>query len=333
MSLKASSMLISAAICGQVLCGSGAMAQVPEGYDIANWKNFSTSAVTYSFDDGTANQIPVAIPLLDKYNFKGSFNLVTDWVKDWSAWKKVADNGHEIASHTVSHKNFGQITEDIQEQELRDSKQIIEKNIGRECITMVYPYCARGNDNIVAKYYISARSCSGHIENPKPQNMFDITSLGVGTESQTNSAKAFNDWVDNGVSQNGWAVFLIHAIDNDGGYSPINSSDFEQHLKYVSSNPQKFWVATFAQVSKYILERNSLNIKEKVTKKAVDVTVTCTDKTEITKLDEPITISRKLPDGWTTAKVKCGQQQVESKIKDNKLIFNVIPGNNYKIVK
>ena len=85
-----------------------ANAQIPEGYEVATWHNFSQAAITYSFDDGTPNQIPVAVPLLDKYGFRGTFNLITSWVKDWNQWKNVAQKGHEIASHTINHPNFGQ---------------------------------------------------------------------------------------------------------------------------------------------------------------------------------------------------------------------------------
>ena len=135
-------------------------AQTPKEYKTATWFDFKKSAITYSFDDGTPNQMPVAVPVLDKYGFKATFNLVTDWVQDWQPFADASKNGHEIASHTITHPYFNQIDEQEQRRQLETSKQIIEEKIGKPCITMVYPYCVRGNDNIVAEYSISARTCS-----------------------------------------------------------------------------------------------------------------------------------------------------------------------------
>ena len=45
--------------------------KIPKEYDIAPWYDFKPSAITYSFDDGTFNQIQKGVPLLDEYEFKG----------------------------------------------------------------------------------------------------------------------------------------------------------------------------------------------------------------------------------------------------------------------
>ena len=120
-----------------------ANAQIPESYEVATWHNFSQAAIPYSFDDGTPNQIPVAVPLLDKYGFHGTFNLITSWVKNWDEWKNVAQEGHEIASHTINHPNFGQISESLQEEELAKSKDTIEMMIGKEANFAFQPFAFR----------------------------------------------------------------------------------------------------------------------------------------------------------------------------------------------
>ena len=304
-------------------------AQIPDGYEIATWHNFSKAAITYSFDDGTPNQIPVAVPLLNKYGFHGTFNLITSWVKDWSEWKNVAQKGHEIASHTVTHANFGQTPEDKQEIELAKSKDTIEMMIGKECITMVYPYCVRGNDQIVARHYISARGCSGQIGAPTPENMFDITSRVVGTESDMQTADNFNNWVADATAKNGWCVFLIHALDGDGGYSPIQSSEFEAHLKYVKQQGMTYWVGTFAEISKYIIERNALTINARQDNDFFEITIGCTAQSQLTKFDQPVTIKRRLPEGCTTARIVRNNSEVPSVIADGCIVFDVVPDEVY----
>ena len=304
-------------------------AQIPDGYEVATWHNFSKAAITYSFDDGTPNQIPVAVPLLNKYGFHGTFNLITSWVKDWGEWRKVAEMGHEIASHTVTHANFGQTPDNKQEEELSESKKIIEREIGKECITMVYPYCVTGNDKIVARHYISARGCSGQIGAPTPENMFNITSRVVGTESDMQTADNFNKWVASAIGTKGWCVFLIHALDDDGGYSPIKSTEFESHLKYVKQSGPAYWVGTFAEISKYIIERNSLSISERQEMDFYEITVSCNAQSSLTKLDQPITVKRKLPEGCTKARIVRNNSEIPTLIADGCIIFDVVPDEVY----
>ncbi len=306
-----------------------ANAQIPESYEVATWHNFSQAAITYSFDDCTPNQIPVAVPLLDKYGFHGTFNLVTNWVNDWSEWRKVAERGHEMASHTVTHANFRETPDDKQEEELAESKKIIEREIGKECITVVYPFCARGNEQIAARYYISARGCSGQVGSPTPENMFDITSRVVGTESDMQTADNFNKWVASAIDTKGWCVFLIHALDGDGGYSPIESKEFDAHLNYVKQSGQAYWVGTFAEISKYILERNSLTISERAEMDYIEITVGCTAQSKLTKLDQPVTIKRRLPEGCTTARIVRNNSEIPSQIADGSIIFDVVPDEVY----
>ncbi|MCR5455610.1 MAG: polysaccharide deacetylase family protein [Bacteroidales bacterium] len=312
-----------------LLAASAAVAQIPSEYAVAPWHGFSESAVTYSLDDLTPNQLPIAIPIFDRYGAKVSLNVVTSWVKpeDKEKLKLVAQNGHEIASHTCTHPNLAQLSAQEFEKEISESKRILQEYSGSECITLVYPYCVAAHKEIIPKYYISARCCSRHIEPHTPADMLDISSVGVGTESDVNTAEEFNKWVDDGVAQKGWCTFLIHAIDGDGGYSPIKSTELEKHLAYVAKNPSKFWVATFAQVSKYILERDALTIKEVKKGNKITVTVGCKATSNITALNEPITISRVLPQGCTTAKTKAPNATVSN----GKIIFDVVPGKTYKI--
>jgi len=307
-------------------------AQIPEEYEVAQWKDFKQAAITYSFDDGLSTHVPVAAPMLEKYGYRGTFNLVTNWVTDWNGWKTISDAGHEIASHTVSHPNFSELNAQQQTEELAKSKEIIEQNVGKECITMVYPYCVRGIDSIVADYYISARICCDSFSSPSPQNMYAIASRCVGSESkELRTADDFNKWAELSVKENGWCVYLIHGIDNDGGYSPITSDDFEAHLKYVKQAEPLFWVGTFAEISKYIIERNSLEINEKENGEEIDIYVDVTTECELTKLDCPITVKRQLPKGKLAVVMHAGNV-IDSKIADGSIIFDVIPGNSYKLV-
>ena len=300
------------------------MPQIPADYEIAPWHGWKQGAITYSFDDGCSGQLQSAIPSLNKYGLKATFNLVTNWVNNWGGWKQAAQSGHEIASHTVSHANLNAAGDN----ELSQSKQIIEQNIGQECVTIVYPNCVTGNKGAMSRYYISGRTCSGQLVSNNIGDMFEISSIIIGNTGQYNSAQALNNLADSAAQQNKWAVYLIHGIDGDGGYSPISSSALDQHFSYVKQQ-DKVWVATFKDVSKYILEANNLVISETGSDNNYMVDVSCSHQTSVTKLDTPVTIARKV--SCANPSVKQNGSPVNATPYNGKVIFDVIPGNKYTI--
>ena len=305
---------------------------IPEEYEIAPWYDFRPATITYSFDDGTYNQIEKGVPLLDEYYYRGSFNLITSWNHNWEAYKKAAENGHEISSHTVNHPNLKEIDIETQTIELKESKKIIEKLVGQECVTLVYPYCDSGDYDIAKKYFISARACSGELIDPNPDDMFELSSIVIGNQTEYKTARDLNNLAKKAYEEKKWLIFLIHGIDGDGGYSPIESFEFENHLRYIKSIEDLYWVATFKEVSKYILEANSLIIKEtKNDERGIIIDVSCQYTTKITKLDAPITVSRTI-DSTCLNPIIINQnnfKEMKKRIILNKIIFDVIPGEKY----
>ena len=241
----------------------------------------------------------------------------------------IADGGNTLKiTKNITINGNNHILNGAGENELSQSKQIIEQNIGQECVTIVYPNCVTGNKGQISKYYISGRTCSGQLVSSNPGDMFEISSMIVGSTTQNNNAQALNSIADSAAQQGKWAVYLIHGIDNDGGYSPISSSALDQHFSYVKQQ-NKWWVATFKDVSKYILEANNLVISETGSDSSYMIDVSCSHQTSITKLDVPVTISRKI--SCASPQVKQNGSAVQSAVTNGKVIFNVVPGNKYSI--
>ena len=61
--------------------------------------------------------------------------------------------------------------------------------------------------------------------------------------------------------------------------------------------PSKFWVSSFSNVVRYIKERNDVNVIE-VSNTGETITVQVTDGLNNTIYNFPVTIRRRLPDGW-----------------------------------
>jgi len=298
-------------------------------YEVASWQGFRQAAISYTFDDNCSNQLTVAIPLFNEYGFRTTMFVPSSWVKDWSGLQAAADRGHEIASHTVTHTNLGSLTADQQTAEFKNSQDMINAHIkGHTCRTIAYPYCAPGNDSICASYYIAARHCQGYVESKTPSDFMKISSVTTGSVSSVQTVGDFNRKVEKADSINGWCVFLIHSIDNDGGYSPTQSAVLRSHLDYIRQHSDRFWVAPFGDVVRYIRERDAAIIRETAQSKT-SITLQVSDKLENSIYNYPITIRRVLPKTWKSAVITQNGQKIKAAVlkKDglNSIMFDVVP--------
>lgn len=312
-----------------MLSGSiNSMAQVPSTYQVGQWYQFKSAAISYTFDDNTSNQLPVAIPLLNQYNFKSTLFVVPGWGPNWSGLNTASQNGHEVASHTVSHTTLTTLSITEQDAECKNSQSTINANIpNAKCVTIAYPNCNTGDIPTLQKYYIAGRTCSGQINSSSPTDFYNLSSIICGNTG-VNTASEMNTRASGARSSNGWCVFLMHGIDDDGGYSPLASSELSSHLSYVNSNAADYWVGTFGHVAKYIKERNALKITETAVT-ADSLTLTPTDNLDNSIYDAAITVRRQLPSGWTSARVYVGNTLQDSKIVTvnnvKHIEFDVVP--------
>lgn len=296
-----------------LMFGTLAEAQVAANWEVGTWYQFKPAAVSYTIDDGTARQFSVALPIFDSYNYKVTLNTVINWSPNWGNLSTLSKNGHEIASHTVSHLNFSGASVSSQDTECKNSQSTINSNVtNTKCVTIAYPNCNMGDRATISKYYIAGRVCSGQIVSSTPSDMYQISSIVCGSEG-LNTAQALNDKVASAKNSKGWCVFLFHGFDADGGYSPMASSILSSHLSYMNTNNPDYWVGTFVNVVKYIKERNAASLAETaITSDSLKITLT--DNLDNAMYDAAISVRRVIPTGWTKANVWQNNTKLSSSI-------------------
>ncbi len=277
--------------------------QIDPAYEIGTWKNFTNAAVSYTWDDNTAKQLTVAKPIFDNYGFKTTFFITTNWGPNWAAFQTASTDGHEVASHSKSHPNFGNLDETQRLEELEGSKNAINANIsGNQCLTFAYPYCVVGDNAQTESLYISARTCQGAIESSTPANIMSVSSIVCGTAGSVMTSEHFTNKVNEATSSNGWVVFLLHGIDNDGGFSPIASTDLDTHLNYMNQNQDTFWVATYGDAVKYIKERDNSSIVE-TSNDNNEIVFQLTNNLDTNIYNIPLSLKRAIPMDWSVTSV------------------------------
>ena len=306
-------------------------------YEIATWKGFTQSAVSYTWDDNTPKQLSDALPLFDKFDFKVTFFIITSLNPNWNGLKQARKGGHEIASHTVTHTALNTLSDADQEVELNNSQKEINTQMGNtECITLAYPFCIASNPGITSSHYISARGCNGQIEQKTPSDLLNIASIICGAQGAVKTTQEFNQTVNNSANINGWSVFLLHGINNDGGFSSTDSAELSKHLEYMNNNRDKFWIATCGNVVRYIRERNAASVHELSN---TDSLITFSVKHPLDSLiyNFPLTVKRTVPANWGPFTVHQNGKELPVRVvtKNSKhyFIIDVVPNSGNVLIK
>ncbi|ARU40608.1 hypothetical protein CCB80_05410 [Armatimonadetes bacterium Uphvl-Ar1] len=112
-------------------------------------------AVALTFDDGYKDNFDVAFPLLKKYGAKGTVFMVTNNLGraerlSWPNLIEMSVKAVEIQSHTVSHPDLRVIDDRRLLSELVDSRQILERGLGKPVTSLAYPAGAFDDRVVVA---------------------------------------------------------------------------------------------------------------------------------------------------------------------------------------
>ena len=117
--------------------------------------------VVITFDDGFANNFDLAFPVLKQHSFTATFFITAKYagtmpgwlqgkegfretsaypIMSWDQIKELRQAGMEIGSHTISHPYLSKLPESEQEEEIRGSKEIIERHLKEKIAHFCYPY-------------------------------------------------------------------------------------------------------------------------------------------------------------------------------------------------
>lgn len=279
--------------------------------------------------------------MFNEFDFNLTWFIVTSpswdgWAANWTALQTAASQGQEIASHTVTHTNFSNINDSVETIEFRDSKNSIESHItNQKCITMAYPYCVTGNKSICEQYYIAARTCSGSIVSRNPSDFMSISSIICGPEGPVETTQDFINKASSAAGSKGWCVFLIHGIDNDGGWSSLSSDTLRNSLEHFNANQDKYWISTFGNVARYIKERNGVSVTE-ISVQDTSIIVELTDTLNDTIFNHPLTLRRILPEQWPSATVVQSGRLMNAQIVEVDSIqyiqFDAVPDSGNVII-
>ncbi|MBK0381222.1 polysaccharide deacetylase family protein [Mucilaginibacter segetis] len=246
----------------------------------------------------------------------------------WNDIRKYAAQGHEFASHMITHPRLAVLDEANMLYELKNSRLDILKQLGQQ-----YTFSAEGpfgteNERVMSyahKVYPALRN-----RMPEPW-LKEISRSNRSNPGNTDKAyiqfqrgattktplAMMETWVDTTLNKNNtWLVLTFHGVDGIG-WEALTHQELDAYFSYIKKREDKLWVATFGDVTKYMRERQSAKVQ--ATPKANSITVNLTCPLNKTWYNIPLTLKTYVPEKWVNVKVTEGKNvKTFSTISDSK---------------
>jgi len=144
------------------------------------------------------------------------------------------------------------------------------------------------------------------------------------------SMDEMKSWVDTCiVNDNIWLVLVFHGIDGIGWESKTGA-ELEEYFSYMNEKEVHLWIATFADVTKYIRERKNAEVTSISQGKSIVINVSSSLDPAVYNV--PITLKTYVPSSWkgvTFSTDVIQEKQQGIKIKQDKegsyILYSIVP--------
>ena len=273
-----------------------------------------------------------------KPGYRASNEVLQEKGLTWPDLRKYAAQGHEIASHSITHPAMPALDEVNLLYELEKSKAEILNQLGpkytfsAECpygfenprvmsyAYKIYPALRnRMPEQFLKEIYRASRQTPGSTDKDYIQ-----WQRGATTKTPLPMMKL---WVDTVLNKNNtWLCLTFHGVDGLG-YEAISHQILDAYFSYIKAHENQLWVATFGDVTKYMREREHARISQ--SKKGGEILVTISNPLDKSMYNVPLTLKTYVSPMWKKVHVVQGKQvQRVVQVKDDKgsyVLYQVKP--------
>ncbi|WP_158557107.1 polysaccharide deacetylase family protein [Mucilaginibacter conchicola] len=237
----------------------------------------------------------------------------------WDDIKRYAAQGHEFASHMITHPRLAVLDEPNMLYEMEKSREEIKEHLGER-----YTFSGEGpfgteNErvmNYAYKVYPALRNrmpepwlkeiSRSDKENPGNSGK-EYVQLQRGATTKT-PMPMMKAWVDTTMNRKDtWLVLTIHGVDGIG-WEALSHQTLQEYFNYIKTRKNKLWVATFGDVAKYMRERQAAAVKGINTTRGIQVTLT--HSLDKSLYEYPLTLKTYVPAIWARVRVKQGTKTI-----------------------
>jgi peptidoglycan/xylan/chitin deacetylase (PgdA/CDA1 family) len=209
--------------------------------------------ISLTFDDGLLSQLQNAICALRQYNMKATFFLpalnMLAIGGHCDAWRKVAQEGHEIGSHSFTHNKPYDMGSAELYHEVVESRNALERQLETTVTSFAYPYTIVTPALRLAVSTVYKQARGGHdpetVHIPASTVVLDVYNVRC-HQMQAGCFYKLLYAIDLVRRLNAWGVFMFHGIGNTTDWDNVSAYEFQALLHMLSLFPD-VQVLTFAQ--------------------------------------------------------------------------------------
>lgn len=237
----------------------------------------------------------------------------------WEDYRRFAAQGHEFASHTITHPRLAVLDEANLLYELEGSREDIRNHLGdRHTFSAEAPF---GTENERVMDYLLDLYPAARNRMPHPWleeiNRSNGTAPGRSEKEYVQWQRGpltavpmdtMRSWVDTVMANDDiWLVLVFHGVDGIG-WEPRTSEDLETYFRYIKDREVDLWIATFGAVTKYIRQRTNAAVRTE--RRGDRIIVELTQHFDPERFVEPerydsdLTLRTRVPEDWTTVTVR-----------------------------
>ncbi|MBI5456466.1 polysaccharide deacetylase family protein [Candidatus Kaiserbacteria bacterium] len=203
---------------------------------------FTEGMVSLTFDDSWTTQYTNALPILQQAGVKGTFYLTTQPIQEaWNTFmtpnqvKDIAQKGHEIAGHTITHADLTTLSQSAINREIKNSKTYLQNLTGQAVSSFAHPYGAVNNtvkNLLKLAGYTSARGIDYESLNLSTSDKYDLKSMCIETSNPVSEIKA---QIDGAKANKQWFILCIHEVKDGGDQYTMTPAKFQEVVNYIKS--------------------------------------------------------------------------------------------------
>lgn len=307
---------------------------------VATWRNGKQAAVTMTFDDALRSGYRRAAPDLDRRGWLGTFYVIGEEFKsqELGPWISLAQRGHEIGFHTVSHRSLDlpTLSSDSIRSELNWDQLLTHIVTDDPILTFAYPGSNSGSHSgplraEVRRRYLAARSGMAgdgrRTSKASPDRMDHLISFHVRTGTKlTECAQGMTC----ALREQGWLIFTFHAIIDSDGWQPVGEALWRDCLQLVEGHEKAIWIAPLADVASYIQARRTARI-DSAWDGGDRIRVIVRSDLDRTRPETQLTITVRVPGSWE--EVEISSENDSRDVRDGAVTFNLRPDGRPVVLK
>jgi peptidoglycan/xylan/chitin deacetylase (PgdA/CDA1 family) len=235
-------------------------AGTPGNLMVLDWAGFK-AAVSYTFDDTNRSQIK-HYPELQALGVHYSFYLITSRAESLDPiWKQAVMDGHEVANHTQSHIQTGDVATLGADTDAGDT--FLKNNVGVTVYTMAAPYGTATYADVARTRYLINRGVGDGLITPNGANdPFNLNCWIPNANTPATGAGGFNAKIDAAYAAGAWQTILVHGFTDmdaaEGAYNPVDFNEFVAGVNY-SKSLGDLWIDSLVNVGAYWLGAKAFN--------------------------------------------------------------------------